>query len=97
SDADELQNEAAANVFKAADEIIIPTHVLCELVWVLTSLYKLTTEKIQSVVKMMLDSDPKLNIKEDEVEAGLKMMQRGGDFADGVNAYTGKAMTRGNT
>ncbi len=97
SEADKVQNEAVAKLFNEADEIIIPTHVFCELVWVLTSLYKLPTEKIQSVIEMLLDSDPKLTIKEDEVTAGLEMMQCGGDFADGVNAYTGRAMTRGQT
>lgn len=97
SEADKIQNEAVATLFNEADEIIIPTHVFCELVWVLTSLYKLTTEKIQSVIETLLNSDPKLNIKEDEVEAGIEMLQRGGDFADGVNAYTGRAMTRGKT
>jgi predicted nucleic-acid-binding protein len=97
SAADQAQNEAAARVFNDADEIIIPTHVLCELVWVLSSLYKLSREKIQSVVQMLLNSDAKLTVYEDEVEAGLKMLQAGGDFADGVNAYTGKTMTRGDT
>lgn len=97
SEVDKVQNEAVAKLFNEADEIIIPTHVFCELVWVLTSLYKLSSEKIQSVIEMLMDSDPKLNIKEDEVEAGLEIMQRGGDFADGVNAYTGRIMTHGQT
>jgi predicted nucleic-acid-binding protein len=97
SEADKAQNEAVARLFNEADEIIIPTPVFCELVWVLSSLYKLSREKIASVIHMLLNSDTKLNIREDEVEAGLNMLQAGGDFADGVIAYTGSTMARGHT
>ncbi len=97
SPADKVQNDAVAKLFETATEIIIPTHVFCELVWVLTSLYKLKTEQIQSVIELFLASETKIIIHEDEVAAGLAMMQRGGDFADGVIAYTGSQMVRSGT
>jgi hypothetical protein len=34
-------------------------------------------------------------INDEEVQAGLEMMAAGGDFADGVNAYTGSRMAGG--
>jgi predicted nucleic-acid-binding protein len=97
SEADKAQNEAVAKLFNEVDEIIIPTPVFCELVWVLTSLYKFSRDKVGEVIHMLLNSDTKLNIREDEVEAGLEMLQAGGDFADGVIAYVGATMARGHT
>jgi hypothetical protein len=32
---------------------------------------------------------------DDEVHAGLQMMDAGGDFAEGVNAYAGERMASG--
>ena len=95
SEADKAQNKIAARLFQTADEIIIPTHVFCELVWVLLSLYKVERKTIETIIEQLLNSDPKLNISHDEVEAGLKMFAAGGDFADGVNAYTGRKMAQG--
>jgi predicted nucleic-acid-binding protein len=37
---DAKQAQAAKNLLLEADEIIIPTPVLCELVWVLSGAYK---------------------------------------------------------
>jgi predicted nucleic-acid-binding protein len=95
TESDPAQNQAVTKLFEKATEIIIPTHVLCELVWVLTSFYKQTREATAAIIEQLLGGDPKLNIREDEVEAGLRLLKAGGDFADGVNAYTGKIMTRG--
>jgi predicted nucleic-acid-binding protein len=92
---DTQQNELAAQVFIDAEEIIIPTHVLCELVWVVRSLYALCNEKIAALIEHLLCGDEKLNLREDEVEAGLRMLLSGGDFADGVNAYAWRLMTHG--
>jgi len=44
----------------------------------------------------LLTKGAKVNFIEEEVEAGLSMMREGGDFADGVNAYTGRQMSSGN-
>jgi len=44
-------------------------------------------EEIELLIK-----SAKVNFNEDEIEAGLSMMRKGGDFADGVNAYTGCKM-----
>jgi hypothetical protein len=37
----------------------------------------------------------KVIVKDDEVEAGLRMLDDGGDFADGVHAYSGLNMAPG--
>jgi predicted nucleic-acid-binding protein len=92
---DKAQCIIAANEFRQAEEVIVPTHVLCEFVWVARSLFKLSNEYLAQVLALFLANESKLKIHEDEVEMGLKMLRAGGDFADGVNAYTGRLMTRG--
>ncbi|GHU26499.1 hypothetical protein AGMMS50256_03860 [Betaproteobacteria bacterium] len=37
----------------------------------------------------------KIVCKEDEVNAGMQMLERSGDFADGVNEYSGRMMAHG--
>ena len=91
---DEVQFKAASALFGKTDEIVIPTHVVCELVWVLLNGYKLKSADVLEDVRKIVQSS-KAVVKEDEIDAGLRMLEKGGDFADGVNEYTGSAMARG--
>jgi len=91
---DEAQFNAVCRLFEKCEEIIIPTHVLCELFWVLSAAYKLRNHEILEKVERLIKSK-KVNIQEDEVEAGLHMARGGGDFSDGVNAYSGRMMASG--
>jgi predicted nucleic-acid-binding protein len=93
SDIDAEQNRIAADLFRNAVEIVIPTHVLCELAWVLASRYKLSQNQIQQAIATLL-SIKKVRVKEDETQAGLDMMADGGDFADGVNEFVGRQMQK---
>jgi predicted nucleic-acid-binding protein len=88
------QNKISIGLLEEAEEIIIPTHVFCELVWVLSAGYKLKLDEIYSVFVNFLRTE-KLVIREDEIEAGMLFLEKGGDFADGVNAYTGRIMSDG--
>jgi predicted nucleic-acid-binding protein len=88
------QNRIAVGLIEAAEEIIIPTHVFCEVVWVLSAGYKFKFDKIYAVFVNFLRME-KLVIREDEIEAGMLFLEKGGDFADGVNAYTGRVMSNG--
>ncbi len=94
AEVDKVQNDAVASLLTTATEVVIPITVFCELVWVLRSIYKLNTSQLQAVIEQLLNSEHKLTTQEAEVAAGLAMMQRGGDFADGVIAYTGRQMAR---
>jgi predicted nucleic-acid-binding protein len=60
----------------------------------LSAAYKLRQEDVSEKIRDISQSH-KIIAREDEVEAGLRMMEKGGDFADGVNAYAGRAMIRG--
>jgi len=93
---DKIQFNAVCRLFEKCEEIIIPTHVFCELFWVLSAAYKLKNNEILEKIKLLIKSK-KVNIREDEVEAGLYMARNGGDFSDGVNAYSGRLMASGRT
>jgi predicted nucleic-acid-binding protein len=96
SEKDKKQNKIAADWFEKAKEIIIPTHVFCEFVWVLSAVYKISNERILFFIEQLLNTK-KIITKEDEILAGLALMQQGGDFADGVNQYTGHGLSRGSS
>jgi predicted nucleic-acid-binding protein len=94
SEKDAEQHKIAAHFIDDADEIIIPTHVVCELIWVLVNGYKLNLDAVYAALSDFLRRD-KIVTREDEIEAGMFFLENGGDFADGVNAYTGHRMTHG--
>jgi predicted nucleic-acid-binding protein len=78
---DTEQSRIANDLFSAADELVIPTHVLCEMVWVLLSGYKSSREEIQTALAAILKIK-KILVREDEAQAGLDMMgKRGGRTA----------------
>jgi predicted nucleic-acid-binding protein len=91
---DARQSQVARRVFSEAEYIIIPTHVFCELTWVLLNAYQLSVHDVSNSIRNILRAQ-KVIVKNDEIEAGLKLMDNGGDFADGVNEYTGRMMTQG--
>jgi predicted nucleic-acid-binding protein len=90
----EHQQSAAIRILEKATTIVIPTHVFCELVWVLLSAYKFKSISVLDAV-VKLSKMRKVQVKDDEIQAGLLMLEKGGDFADGVNAYCGRNMVDG--
>jgi len=90
---DDKQFDAAYKLLKESEEIIIPTYVFCEICWVLSQGYGLKSEALYEEIRLLSESD-KVVFVEDEIEAGLAMLSNGGDFADGVNAYAGRKMSK---
>jgi predicted nucleic-acid-binding protein len=91
--ADNEQRAIAENLLKKFDEVIIPTHVFCELAWVLFG-QGIKKEQIHFAFQHLMKTS-KIVCKEDKINAGLQMLEKGGDFADGVNEYTGRVMAHG--
>jgi predicted nucleic-acid-binding protein len=91
--ADVEQNQIAVALFGKAEEIIVPTHALCELAWVMAKGYKVGRERIQAGIEFILGSE-KVTVIDDEVETGLFMLAKGGDFADGIIAHSGQKMAK---
>jgi predicted nucleic-acid-binding protein len=85
------QTRLAQALLAEAELVAMPLAVLCEFVWVSRSAYRLPAREIGNVIRTWLMS---LTVRLDRpaVEAGLAMLDAGGDFADGVIAYSGREM-----
>ena len=86
---DESQSSLAATVLQQAELIAISLPVLCEFVWVLKRGYKMPVADIASAIHQLMNT-VNVVMNEPAVEAGLQVLNAGGDFADGVIAYEGE-------
>jgi predicted nucleic-acid-binding protein len=71
-----------------ADTVVLVLPALCEMVWVLAQGYKIDAPEIASILRRLIES-ANVIVNRPAVEAGLAMLDAGGDFADGVIAYEG--------
>lgn len=86
---DARQSAIAREILANADLVALTTPTLCELVWVLTQGYRIEPAEVAKAIRRLLDS---ANVAVDGAcaEAGLCMLDNGGDFADGVIAHEGE-------
>jgi predicted nucleic-acid-binding protein len=86
---DAKQSRIARLALSSAAQVVLSRHALCEMVWVLSRSYKLPNDEISKTIRGLLDAE---NVITDSgaIEAGLKTMEAGADFADGVIAYEGR-------
>jgi predicted nucleic-acid-binding protein len=82
------QARAAEKALKEAEIIAVSLPSLCEFVWVLRKVYGLLPTDIASAVRALIDT-ANAAVDRPGVEAGLAVLEAGGDFADGVIAYEG--------
>lgn len=82
------QARAADKVLKGASVIALSLPCLCEFVWVLRRVYGLTAADIASAIRTLLATE-NVHTDDDLVEAGLRMLEAGGDFADAIIAEEG--------
>jgi predicted nucleic-acid-binding protein len=85
---DAQQSRAAAALLKEASLIAVPLPCLCELVWILRRGAKLSKDDVAATIRDLLDAG-NVMMNRPAVEAGLAVLEAGGDFADGVIAYEG--------
>jgi predicted nucleic-acid-binding protein len=85
---DERQSKLAQAELERADIVAVALPSLCELVWVLSQGYKIASDDIALAVRT-LTSAANVVVNRPAVEAGLALLDAGGDFADGVIAYEG--------
>jgi len=88
---DAAQERVAIETLERAELVAISAHSLCELVWVLERGYKTARGDIASVIRQMLDMR-NVVVNRPAIEAGLHLLEAGGDFADGVIAFEGSWM-----
>jgi len=86
---DAKQARAADRILKDASVIAVALPCLCEFVWVLRKLYGIQPADVSAAIKTLL-SAANVEVNRPAVEAGLALLDAGGDFADGVIAYEGK-------
>jgi predicted nucleic-acid-binding protein len=85
---DELQSKAAQSELASADVVALALPALCELVWVLSQGYKVPSAEIAETIRRLMNSVNVL-MNRPAAEAGLALLEAGGDFADGAIAYEG--------
>lgn len=85
---DPAQAEVAAKVLLEAELIAIATPCLCEFVWVLLRVYNLQPSDVATAIRALL-ATANVEVNRLAVEAGLSVLEAGGDFADGVIAFEG--------
>lgn len=85
---DEVQQQMAIETLESAELVAISAHSLCELAWVLDRGYKSARSDIASVISHVLEMH-NVVVNRPAVEAGLRVLKAGGDFADGLIAYDG--------
>jgi predicted nucleic-acid-binding protein len=83
------QATAATKLLKDAEIIAIPLPCLCEFTWVLRRVYNLGQNDIHAALQALLDTG-NVAVNRPAVDAGLAILDAGGDFADGVIAFEGK-------
>jgi predicted nucleic-acid-binding protein len=86
---DAEQSRAARLALSSAEQVVLSRHALCEFVWVLSRSYKLPQAEIFTAMSKLLNSE---NVIADDVaiDAGLRAMDAGADFADGVIDFEGR-------
>ena len=89
ADDDSVQSAAAQKSLRNAELVGITLPALCEMVWVLRKLYRIPVGQIGEAIRRLIDSS-NVVANRAAVEAGLQMLERGGDFADGIIAYEGR-------
>jgi len=85
---DPRQSKAAQAELANADLLALPLPALCELVWVLSQGHKIGFTDISEALRRLMNAG-NVAVNRPAAEAGLALLDSGGDFADGVIALEG--------
>ena len=85
---DERQSKIAQMELKKAELVALALPALCELVWVLSQGYKIPSSEIAEAIRRLMNG-ANVAVNRPAAEAGLALLDAGGDFSDGVIAYEG--------
>ncbi len=83
------QARRAAKILAEAEIVAVPVPVLCEFVWVLRRGYKKSESDVSDAIRRLMRSS-NVVMNRTAVEAGLSVLEAGGDFADGAIAHEGE-------
>ncbi len=85
---DPVQSRIAQSELANAEQVVLTLPTLCELVWVLSRGYKIASPDIAQAIRRLIDAT-NVTVNRPATEAGLALLDAGGDFADGVIAFEG--------
>jgi predicted nucleic-acid-binding protein len=83
------QADAATKLMARAKMVAIAVPSLCEFVWVLRSVYRFRSSDIAKAIRTLLAAE-NVETNRPAIDAGLAVLEAGGDFADGVIAHEGR-------
>jgi predicted nucleic-acid-binding protein len=86
---DAKQAAAAEKILRESEIIAVTLPCLCEFVWVLRRVYRLGTADIHAAVAALLNAG-NVVVNRPAADAGMAMLDAGGDFADGLIAFEGQ-------
>jgi predicted nucleic-acid-binding protein len=84
----ERQGKTAQAALARAEMIALTLPAFCELVWVLAQGYKVPSVDIAQAIRRLVNA-ANVVANRPAVEAGLAVLDAGGDFADGIIAHEG--------
>jgi predicted nucleic-acid-binding protein len=82
------QSKVAQAELAKAEMVALALPALCELVWVLSRGYKIPSAEIVETIRRLMNA-ANVVVNRPAAEAGLALLEAGGDFADGVISYEG--------
>lgn len=85
------QARLAQAELRRAEIVAVPIPVLCELAWVLIQGYKNSNAEVASAIRALANS-ANVVMNRPAAEAGLTLLEAGGDFADAAIAYEGQEL-----
>lgn len=85
---DPAQARVATQILSDAELIAVALSCLCEFVWVLRKVYDFQPSDAATAIRALLAA-ANVAVNRPAVEAGLSVLEAGGDFADGIIAYEG--------
>jgi predicted nucleic-acid-binding protein len=88
---DPAQSALAVDALLEAEAVAVTLPSLCEFAWVLTRGYKKSASEVVAALRKLIESASVL-VDRPAVEAGLAILERGGDFADGAIAFEGRRL-----
>jgi predicted nucleic-acid-binding protein len=88
---DPEQARQARDLLRGAEAVVLTLPALCEFVWVARRGYRRQIGDVVAAMRQLLAA-PSVVVDRPAAEAGLAMLEAGGDFADGVIAFEGRRL-----
>jgi predicted nucleic-acid-binding protein len=86
-----IQSKIARDTLESAEIVAVALPALCELVWVLSRGYRIALPEVAEAIRRLIGGAT-VAVNRLAVEAGLAVLDAGGDFADGIIAHEGRGL-----